>query len=143
MGAIGLLKLSPAPAILDTPVAIVLRWLSVVIHQLGHMLAARLARYPMRGTVLWLLPSPSISPKEEPALPADIHIRRMLGGPITSLALAPLAGLCALGPHGPGGILWWIALFFFPENLLALMLGAIWPPGCTEARPLLSWVQRR
>ena len=140
--AIGLLKLSPGAALLGALVAVALHWLSVLIHQFGHALAARRTEYPMIGIEFWLLLSCSLYPKEEPALPPDIHIRRALGGPIASLAFALLAGACALALHGPGGVLWWAALFFFLDNLLVLTLGAILPLGFTDGSTLLYWIRR-
>ncbi len=140
--AFGLLHLSPGAAMLGGLVAVALHWLSVLIHQLGHALAARRAEYPMVGIEFWLLLSRSLYPKEEPALPADIHIRRALGGPISSLAFSLLAGLCALALHGPGGVFWWVALFFFLDNLLVLTLGAILPLGFTDGSTLLYWIRR-
>lgn len=140
--AMGLLTLSPGAAILGALVAVALHWLAVVVHQLGHALAARRTGYPMAGIEFWLLLSCSLYPKEEPALPADIHIRRALGGPIISLALSLLAGACALALHGPGGVLWWVALFFFLDNLLVLTLGACLPLGFTDGSTLLYWIRR-
>jgi hypothetical protein len=141
-GAMGLLALSPGAAILGALVAVALHWLADLVHQLGHALAARRTGYPMVGIEFWLLLSCSLYPKEEPALPADIHIRRALGGPIASLALSLLAGACALALHGPGGVLWWVALFFFLDNLLVLTLGACLPLGFTDGSTLLYWIRR-
>ena len=140
--AVGLLALSPGWAFLGALVAVALHWLSVLMHQLGHALAARRTEYPMVGIEFWLLLSCSLYPKEEPALPADIHIRRALGGPIASLALSLLAGLCVLALYGGGGVLWWVALFFFLDNLLVLTLGAILPLGFTDGSTLLYWIRR-
>ena len=140
--AFGLLHLPPGAAMLGALVAVALHWLSVLIHQLGHALAARRAEYPMVGIEFWLLLSRSLYPKEEPALPADIHIRRALGGPIISLLCSLLAGLCALVLHGPGGVLWWVAFFFFLDNLLVFTLGAILPLGFTDGSTLLYWIRR-
>lgn len=140
--AIGLLNLSPGWAIAGALVAIALHWLSVLIHQFGHALAARRAEYPMMGIEFWLLLSCSLYPKEEPALPADIHIRRALGGPIASLVFTLLAGACALALHAPGGIFWWVAFFFFLDNLLVFTLGAVLPLGFTDGSTLLYWLRR-
>lgn len=137
--ALGLLNLSPLAAILGALLAVALHWLSELFHQLGHAQAARRAGYPMIGIEFWLLLSSSLYPPSEPDLPAALHIRRALGGPIASLALTLLAGLTALALHAPGGVLWWVALFFFLDNLLVFTLGAFLPLGFTDGSTLLYW----
>jgi len=140
---IGLLKLSWLAAILGAMVAVLLHWLSELLHQLGHAQAARRTGYPMMGIEFWLLLSSSLYPPSEPELPAALHIRRALGGPIASLALTLLASLAALALHGLGGVFWWVALFFFLDNLLVFTLGAFLPLGFTDGSTLLYWNRER
>src|SRR5687767_87148 len=62
-------------------------WLLGMCHHLGHALAASLAGYPMTGIRLWGVIATSVYPADEPELPATIHVRRALGGPIASAVL--------------------------------------------------------
>jgi hypothetical protein len=117
----------------------VLHWASDIVHQLGHARAARKAGHPMIGIQLWWVLSASIYPRDEGSLPASVHIRRALGGPVASLLLTVIAALIALALRPLGGVSWWVALFFFLDNLLVLTLGAFVPLGFTDGSTLLYW----
>ena len=62
---------------------------------------------------------------------------------IGALVLLVLAGLIALALRSVGGVLWWVGLFFFLENLGLFTLGAFLPLGFTDGSTLLKWWPRR
>lgn len=142
--ALWLLELSVMQAIAAGFVATLLYWLSDVIHQLGHAYAARQTGYPMTGIRLgtFLIFSTSLYPEDEPPLPAPIHIRRALGGPVGSLLFGILAGIVALLTGPLAGLLWWLALFLFVVNAIWFAIGALIPMGFTDGSTLLHWWRR-
>jgi hypothetical protein len=147
LSAVGaaLLDLSPGQAIIGGLMATVLHWVSELVHQLGHAWAARRTGHPMLGVRFgkWLLLGTCLYPPDEGTLPAAVHVRRALGGPASSLLLTVLAGLAALALRSTGGVLWWVGLFFFLENLGLFTLGAFLPLGFTDGSTLLEWWPQR
>jgi hypothetical protein len=133
------LGVSPLAASIGGLIAVLLHWASDIVHQLGHARAARKTGHPMIGIRLWWVLSASIYPSDEGSLPAAVHIRRALGGPLASLLLTVIAAVIALALHPLGGVFWWVALFFFLDNLLVLTLGAFLPLGFTDGSTLLHW----
>src|ERR1051325_1561241 len=131
------LGVSPVAAIVGGLVAVLLHWGSDIVHQLGHARAARATGHPMIGIRLWGVLSASVYPSDEGPLSASVHIRRALGGIPASLLLAVIAAGIALVLHSLGGVYWWLALFFFLDNLLVLGLGALLPLGFTDGSTLL------
>src|SRR5690242_10193969 len=109
-----------------------LHWLSDIVHHLGHAWAARRTGYPMVGVRLSGVLGSSIYPPDEPPLPAAVHIRRALGGPIASLLLTLVAAAIVLALRSSGGTVWWVALFFFLENLLVFTLQVFLPLGFND-----------
>jgi hypothetical protein len=97
----------------------------------------------MVGVRFWGLLSTSLYPADEPALPADIHIRRALGGPITSLVCSVVAAVITLALRPLGGIPWLVAAFVFLDNLFVLGLGSFLPLGFTDGSTLLYWWGKR
>jgi hypothetical protein len=138
---IGALGLSSVAGVLAGLLAVALHYFSDTVHQLGHAWAARRTGHPMIGIQFWWVLSASLYPPDEPALPAAVHIRRALGGPTASLALTVIAGgiALALALAAAGGVLWYVALFFWLDNLLVLTLGAFLPLGFTDGSTLLRW----
>ena len=145
LGAAGsrVLKLPARAAALGGLGATLLHWLSAIVHQLGHARAAHSTGYPMVGLKMWGVLESSIYPRDEPALPAEVHIRRALGGPIASLLLTLAAAAVARALRPRGGTPWWVALFFFLDNLLVFTLGAFLPLGFTDGSTLLHWWRKR
>jgi Zn-dependent protease len=141
LSAIGvaLLDLPIGTAIAAALAAVALHWISEFLHNLGHARAARRAGYPMLGVRAWGVLSASIYPPDEPALPGAIHIQRALGGPLASLLVTLVAGGLALALRPLGGAIWWVALFFFLDNLLVFTLGALLPLGFNDGSTLLHW----
>jgi hypothetical protein len=143
--SMGVLRLMVVEAILGSMAAVLLHWVASFAHQLGHAWAARRTGYPMWGIhfgPLGLL-SASLYPRDEPDLPANIHIRRALGGPTGSLLASLLAGGIALLLRNSGGTPWWLALFFFLDSFLVFTLGPFLPLGFTDGSTLLHWWGKR
>jgi hypothetical protein len=140
---LALLTLSPAEAIVGGLVATLLLYLGDALHQLGHAWAARRTGHPMAGVRFWWVLSASIYPRDEPTLPAAVHIRRALGGPLANFIVTLIAGGITLALAATGGVFWYVALFFFLDNLLVLTLGAFLPLGFTDGSTLLHWLRQR
>ncbi len=99
-------------------VAMLLHWLSEVVHHLGHAIAAKRTGYPMQSIVLGGIQgylALSSYPADEPKLPDSLHIRRAVGGPIASLLFTLIFGVCVLLVPKP---FWWVAILLFIENLI-------------------------
>ena len=139
--AIVWLKAVPGAALAGGLAAAMLHWLSELAHQLGHAWAARRSGYPMSGIRFWGPLSTCLYP-DEPELPAGVHIRRALGGPLVSFSLSILAGLLALWAYPAGGLLFYVLAFFCLDNFLVLTLGAFLPLGFTDGSTLLTWYGR-
>lgn len=135
------LNLPFSQAILVGLVAALLYWVAYIVHQLGHAYAAHRTGYPMIGIRMgtYLLFGSSLYPQDEVPLPAQIHIRRALGGPIGSLLFAFVTGIIALVLHPFGGVVWWLAMFLFLVNLVVFTLGSLLPLGFTDGSTLLEW----
>lgn len=133
------LDLPPVQAVIGGIAAALLHYLFELAHHLGHARAAARTGYPMLGLRYWWLLAQSIYPKDEPALPAGVHIRRALGGPMMSLALAAAAGMIALLVSPLGGLPWWLSIFSFLDNLLVFTIGAFLPLGFTDGSTLLQY----
>jgi hypothetical protein len=131
-------------ALLGGLLSTVLYWFSEFIHQWGHARAARSTGHPMTGIRFWGALSSSLYPANEATLPAEVHIRRALGGPIISLTAAVILGalLMALLPQSDG-LPWWVMLFVFLINLFVFGLGSFAPLGFTDGSTLLYWWPKR
>ncbi len=140
---ISLLKLSTGTGIVAGFAGTALHYASEGWHHISHARAARKTGYPMEGFVLvWAL-AVGRYPKDEPELPAEIHIRRALGGPIGSFWLTLAAGALAWALQPFGGAIWYPAVFLFLDNLLVFALGSFLPLGFTDGSTLLYWWPRR
>jgi hypothetical protein len=135
-----LLGLSVVEAIVGGLLAAILHWIADTLHQLGHAWAARRTGYPMTGVRFWWMLSSSIYPPDEPPLPRVTHVRRAVGGPVASAVVSLLSGIVALALAlgSAGGLVWWLALFFFLDNLLVFTLGSLLPLGFTDGSTLLQ-----
>jgi hypothetical protein len=143
--AISLLQFPIEQALVASLFATILHWLGETVHQLGHAAFARRTGYPMIGIRYWGVLSASVYPPDETTLPAAIHIRRALGGPVASLIAAGAAGLffLALNPVIANGMVWWLVFFLFLENTLVFCLGALLPLGFTDGSTLFYWWRRK
>lgn len=134
-----LLKLPLGSSLIGALAVTIFHFASELWHNLGHALAARSTGYPMVG-ILFIGPlAMSRYPRDEPELPADIHLRRAWGGPISSLILTLITGGVASVLRPLGGTIWWVALFLFVDNLLVFTLGALLPLGFTDGSTILYW----
>jgi hypothetical protein len=136
------LQLPLFEALLGGFAAVALHPAAEFLHQYGHSIAARGTNYPMTGVRYWFVLGTSIYPPDELELPATIHIRRALGGPVISILAGAIAGIRAL-LLGGGGVLWWLLVFFAVENIALFGLGAFLPLGFTDGSTLLTWWGRR
>jgi hypothetical protein len=132
---------SPGSALLAGFVAAGLHFASEFWHQLGHALFARWSDHPMSGMRFWWLSATSTYPVDEGDLPRAIHLRRAIGGPLASLALALLAWALSSALLPFGGTLWLTAHFFFLDNLLFFTLGSLLPLGFTDGSTIIAWLR--
>ena len=116
LGAVGILlfDLSPAAGLLGGLIGMLLHWAGELAHQLGHAAAARRVGYPMREIRCLFLLAASRYPRDEPPLPAEIHIRRALGGAPVNFGLALLGLIPVLLLRGSGGAAYLLAAFLLP-----------------------------
>lgn len=140
---VAMLALSPLAAVLAGLVITLLHWDAVFWHQFGHAWAARRTGYPMKGVTAWWLLSSSVYPSEEPELPAEVHIRRALGGPLASFIYTLVAGLFTLLLYSIGPAVRMVLLFWFLDNLIVFTIGALVPLGFNDGSTLLHWWPRR
>ena len=138
--ALFLLNRSFPVALVAGLIAVLMHWVAVICHQLGHAWAARRSGHPMVGVNLWGVLSSSIYPPDEPPLPKPIHIQRALGGPMASLALS-VVSVVPLLLLQTGTTAWWLALFFLADNLLVFAIGSLLPLGFTDGSTLLHWLK--
>jgi hypothetical protein len=145
LGGIGywLLNFPALLALSGSLVCALLHIFSEFWHNLGHATAARMTGHPMIGVRYWGFLASSIYPAGEGQLPAQVHIRRALGGPAASLILALAAGVVVIAIRPAGGSAWWIALFFFLDNLFFFTLGALLPLGFNDGSTLLYWLRKK
>lgn len=139
---VALLDLSMLEAVLGGLAGVALHWAGETIHQWGHARAARRTGYPMTGVHYFLLLGRSMYPADEGDLPGSIHIRRALGGPQMSFLTSILAGVIAAILYPVGGVVRYLALFFFVLNFFVFGLGAFLPLGFTDGSTLLYWWNR-
>lgn len=132
------LNLPTSDALIAAFIAVTLHWLSETLHQFGHAFAARRAGYPMIGVRYWGALSTSVYPRDEPALPGTVHIRRALGGPTTSFLVALIAAIVFLALNARDTA-WYLTLFCALENVLVFCLGAFLPLGFTDGSTILEW----
>lgn len=139
--AIGIVQMSPGEGAAASLLAVILHWVSVVVHQLGHAYAARQTGHPMSGIRLGNLGllSSSLYPLDEPPMRAGIHIRRALGGPVGSLAFSVVAAVAFLALRRVSIQLGAVGAFFLFDNLFVLGLGSLLPLGFTDGSTLLQW----
>jgi len=138
-----LLPLPPAAKILAGLLATFLHWFSELLHQLGHAWVARQVGYPMQRIRMWYGLAAGLYPKDEPPLPAEIHIRRALGGPTVSLFLSVVGAVLVGLLSSTGGLVYYLVLFFALENFFVFFIGALLPLGFTDGSTLLTWWPKR
>jgi Zn-dependent protease len=117
-------------------------WFWDLMHHVGHYLAGLYAGHPMRGIHLYGVLIRSVYPPNEPALAANIHIRRAIGGPAMSICMALL---CLLFQRiFPSDILWFFFYISFWDNLLVMTLGALLPVAGLDGHVILrQWKHKK
>ena len=138
-----LLDLSPGSAIVGGAAAVGLHWFAGLVHHLGHAWAARRTGFPMSGILCRLLLCTSRYPRHEPLLPANVHIRRALGGPLFSFLLALASAVLAILLRAQGGRLWYAPAFLALDSFVVFTAGALLPLGFTDGSTLLEWWPQR
>jgi hypothetical protein len=133
-------------ALLGGVIVVLLHTLSESVHQLGHAWAARRTGYPMSGVrfgVLGLFAA-SLYPPDEPPLPAKIHLRRAVGGPIFSAWMSTIAFIVILMTIRTTAPVWqFVWWFFFLDNLFVMTLQAFIPLGFNDGATIWHWVRQR
>jgi Zn-dependent protease len=146
LAAIGVLVigLSLAPAFVAAIVATTLMWLSELIHQLGHAVAARRTGHPMIAVTLgrYLVLGTSVYPADEGALPPAVHVRRALGGPLASLIVSAVALPIAIALQPAGGAPFAVAAFIFVLNFFAYTLQVALPLRFNDGATLWRYLRR-
>jgi hypothetical protein len=133
-------------ALLGGAIIVILHWFSELVHQLGHAWAARRMGYPMIGVRFgtYGVLGTSLYPPDEPPLPANIHIRRAIGGPIFSAWLSAMAFLVILMTIRDAAAMWSFVLwFFFLENLFVMTLQVFIPLGFNDGGTIWRWIRKR
>lgn len=121
----------------------VLHALSVFLHDFGHGIAARSTGYPMTGIEFgrYGLLATTLYPSNEPALPGKIHIRRAVGGPLMSFAVAVLLGLLTFVLPRQS-VAWWVVLVGSWHNLLSLTMQVFLPISWVDGGTIAYWRNR-
>lgn len=118
-------------ALIGALIGVVLYWVLVTAHHLGHAWAAARTGYPMTGIEygrLGLL-ARSVYPDDEPKLPPRIHIQRALGGPVASGLLAVISFALLILTFEQNPLLDFLLIQALVYNLI-LSVGALAPfPG--------------
>jgi len=147
--ALALTNLTPLDAIIAGLIGTLLHFVGETLHQFGHIMAAKRVGYPARGIRLWFVLGSTLYPHDEPDLPANIHIRRALGGPLFSMVTT----LFCLG----WALLWWdygdlprfIVGFVLLDNALVFTLGALFPPMyfgdafANDGGTIMHWLRQK
>ncbi len=105
-------NLTPLDALIAGVLATIIHFLSDVLHQYGHFIAAKLTGKASSGLRLWWILGSIRYPDDEGELPPALHIRRAIGGPIMSL-LVLIVFL----------ILWMLAGSYSPMTTFLLVWG--------------------
>lgn len=140
-----LTEFSLTEILLISILATVLHWFSDLLHQYGHATISKWVGYPMQEWFLWWILVRPRYPKDEPELAPLIHILRALGGPIASAGVALIAAFLMKWLVPLGGLIAFLARWFFWENLLAFTVAALFPPIYfrsfnTDGGSILHWL---
>ena len=124
--------------------ATALMWLSELVHQLGHAIAARRTGHPMTGITLgrYLVLGTSVYPADEGELLPTVHIRRALGGPIASRIVSAVTLPIALALRPAGGADFAVAAFVFLLNFVAYTLQIALPLRFNDGEVLWKHLRR-
>jgi Zn-dependent protease len=118
-------------------------WFSAIWHHLGHAFVTKRLDYPMQAITLHGLTASAVYPTSEQETPADVHLRRALGGPAASAILTLTLYRLALSEYPNGGLILVVMAAMMVDNLLFFTLGAMLPLDFTDAGTLIRWWPRR
>ncbi len=141
-----ILNIPIVAALLGGVIVLISHWFTEMVHQLGHAWAARRTGYPMIGVRFGFLGvlSTALYPPDEPPLPAKVHIRRALGGPIFSAWLSAIAFIVILMTIRSVAAVWEFVLwFFFLENFFVMTLQVFIPLGFNDGGTIWHWLRKR
>lgn len=130
--------LSRRAAALGGLVAAAGHWDAILVHHLGHALAARSTGYPMTGVDFRGPLGVSLYPDDEPTLSAATHRHRALGGPLLSAVNGVIFGYLALLLRRRGGAPYRVAQFLLlrqPRGDRRGLAGAARPDRWRHAAP--------
>lgn len=127
-----LFDFSIVQAIITGLIGAAVHWLSVLVHHLGHAFAAARTGYPMRLVRTYGPLAASIYPRDEGELPARLHIRRAIGGPIFSGALGIIGAILFFGLRDSGDFITWTLGLVAAINLFVFTIGALLPNPIIE-----------
>lgn len=137
-----LLDMEVGTAVIFGFLGTLLHFVATMGHHLGHAYAAHRVGYPMSFIRPWYLLATERYPKNEPTLPAEIHIKRALGGPAASLLLSFLSLIFILLLNR-GTLAYYLAFFSLLDNFLIFFLGSLLPLGFTDGSTLLYWTRHK
>jgi len=135
-------KLTPKQALLGGFIATEIHWVSELWHHFGHAQAAKQTGYPMSGVCANGPIAASLYPPDEPTLPANIHIKRALGGPIASGILTLVMVIITIAMRPIGGAYLMVAVLALFENFFVFTIGAFLPLGFTDGSTILHYWNR-
>jgi hypothetical protein len=122
---------------------VLLHWIVVSVHVRGHTTAARRTGYPANGVRLWGLLSAIRYPADEPPLPAAVHARRALGGPLASALFSLVMAALVVALRPIVGTAWWLLVFVLLDTFLVGTVGALLPLGFADGGTLLRLRRER
>ena len=136
------LGLPVTQSVIGAVLATTLMWMSELIHQFGHAVAARAVGHPMVGISLgrFLFLGGSVYPTDEGDLSPTVHLRRATGGPVASLIVSAILIPIALGLQLSGGMRFAVAGFLFGLNLLVYMMEGLLVVGFNDGEVLWKCV---
>lgn len=127
IAAVVITSLTPLDALIVGLIAMLLFWVNDLLHQYGHYLAGKRVGYPMQELYTVGMIAASRYPKNEPDLPAEVHIQRALGGPVLGLIEIVIAGAVVAFFWGSAGTALRFLMGWFMLELTLLTLGSFIP----------------
>lgn len=107
--------------------AMIIHWLSEFFHQYGHFFAAKQVGKPSIGIRTWWVLAATRYPQDEGELVPQIHIRRAIGGPITSVIVLIVLLILAALFWSMGGMLQFLIGWGIFIQIAIFILGALVP----------------
>jgi hypothetical protein len=82
-------------------------------------------------------------PADEPSLPAALHARRALGGPLASASFSLILAALVVASRPIAGTAWWLLVFLLLDSFLLGTLGALSPLDFADGGTLLRLRRER